>query len=251
MRFFRRIPDIVKGVVLYVALAVTALMVFFVAEQYIPYQAPQPAPVAQAAPAPRIVLPEPVEPYTPPVMFEEKRAGFIVKVVLENGHGSGVHIGNGLVLTNYHVAGKLKEVTLKSDDGDIQKAEVLWGNDSRDVALVLASHPERLSAAELSCRDLVNDELLTSYGNPTNIEFITIKGRVAGKARELGAFKNVVPVDMTIIPGMSGGPVLDGEGRLIGLNVGVMPVYVGITASLSGIGYIIPSSTICQLLGRV
>lgn len=245
----RRIPDIIRGTLLYLALIITASLALFVASQYIP--SPHPAPVAQAAPAPRIVLPEPVEPYTPPVMFEEKRAGFIVKVVLASGHGSGVHIGNGLVLTNYHVAGKLTEVTLKSDDGDIQKAEVLWGNEARDVALVLASHPERLATAELSCRDLVNDELLTSYGNPSNIEFITIKGSVAGKARDLGPWKSVVPVDMTIIPGMSGGAVMDKDGKLVGLNVGVMPVQIGMGVSLSGIGYIIPSSTICQLLGRV
>jgi len=62
------------------------------------------------------------------------RAASVVMVSDANGHGSGVYIGNGLVLTAAHVVGDSKTVTLHSDR-DLP-GEVLWSNKKYDLALV-------------------------------------------------------------------------------------------------------------------
>lgn len=56
--------------------------------------------------------------------------------------------------------------------------------------------------------------------------------------------------DLTIIPGMSGGPVMDGAGMVIGLSVGVATVPLGMGASIVRIGLVISGKTICDLMAR-
>jgi serine protease Do len=72
--------------------------------------------------------------------------------------------------------------------------------------------------------------------------------------RELGPWKEVLITDTTIVMGQSGGPIFEPDGRVIGIAVGVMPVPLpgplGPTPSLTGYGTVVPSSTICMLLGR-
>lgn len=172
----------------------------------------------------------------------------IVKIVLPAGHGSGVHIGNGYILTAEHVASK-GEVTIKSDAGDIRPGTVLWSNADYDIALIRAK-PDRLGVADLNCADLAPGQAVIAFGNPTELEFISTNGRVAGTVRSVGEWKVVFPVDMTILPGMSGGPVLDTNGRVAGINVGVLTAPIGFASSFTGIGVAVPSSVVCELLAR-
>lgn len=178
------------------------------------------------------------------------QASDVVKVMLESGHGSGVHIGDGYILTAAHVVGVNKEVTLKSSVGDIQKGAVLWANTTYDVALVRAERKGRLAAAHLSCRTAGVGENVEARGNPLMVEFVSAYGHVAGEPRALGAWKSVLVIDSTTVPGMSGGPVYDDAGDVVGITVGVMAVPLGFGASLSGFGTVVPSSVACMLMGR-
>lgn len=126
----------------------------------------------------------------------------VVEVIDGKGHGSGVHIGNGYVVTAAHVVGDNKSMTLKSPDGGTQEAEVLWRNKTYDVALMRAADPDKLGTAHLACRTPKAGELISAKGNPLNIEFVTVWGRVAGDAR-------------------------------------------------AGVGYAVPGSIVCALMGRV
>lgn len=49
---------------------------------------------------------------------------------------------------------------------------------------------------------------------------------------------------------MSGGPVFDADGHLIGITVGGLLAPIGNSASLTGIGFIVPSKSVCELLAR-
>lgn len=173
----------------------------------------------------------------------------MVKVKLPNGHGSGVSIGDGYIITAAHVAGTEKTVTLKLSDGSIRPATVLWASKEYDIALLKTS-PDRLGKAKLECRVAKDGEPIVSMGNPMALEFVSAYGKIAGSPREFAHWKSVYITDITTIMGQSGGPVFDADGDLIGITVGVMVAPINFTGSFVGYGFAVPSSEICSLLAR-
>lgn len=172
-----------------------------------------------------------------------------VKVELVQGHGSGVHIGDGLVLSAAHVASEGAAVKLKLDDGTTRDATVVWASKASDVALLRTS-ADGLSASRLNCAPVVIGQSVTARGNPLAIEFVTTYGHIVGAPMTLEKWQSVAPVDMVILPGMSGGPVFNAAGEVVGISVAVLTAPMGFSASLTGLGMIVPSSHICGLLGR-
>lgn len=179
----------------------------------------------------------------------EIKADSVVKIYAERGHGSAVHIGNGYYLTAAHVTGDRKEMKIKTALGDEGTASVLWASKQYDIALVKSGDPLLIGTANLDCRELENGEAIWLKGNPLNLEFITTSGFVAGAELSLGPWKAARPVDASLAGGMSGGPVFDAEGKLVGINVGGMVQRMGMGGSFVGISYIVPSSAICGLMG--
>lgn len=174
--------------------------------------------------------------------------GSTVKIVLDAGHGSGVHIGNGYIITAAHVVGD-KAPRVKLDDGSEQEAAVMWTNKAHDIALLRTA--STMSASALDCRVAANGEHVIARGNPTVLEFVSSAGRIAGAEREFGPWARVLPVDMTIVMGMSGGPIFAADGRVVGISVGVLVAQLGFAPSLTGFGAVVPSAAVCELLARV
>jgi S1-C subfamily serine protease len=170
-------------------------------------------------------------------------------VQLENGHGSGVHIGNGFIVTAAHVVGDAKEVQVKDKGGVFHKAEVLWANKASDIALLRTS-PDGMGVAHISCIVTKAGSPIVAYGNPLAIEFVAAYGKIAGEARATGPWKSVYVTDITTVMGQSGGPVFAENGDLIGITVGVMSAQIGFSGSLVGYGFVVPSSEVCGLLAR-
>lgn len=177
-------------------------------------------------------------------------AGPVVKILLKQGHGSGTHLGNGFILTAAHVVTGEKKVKLRLDTGGTQDAEVLWINETYDVALVRASKPEGLGVSPLACRGLVDNEPIVAMGNPAKLDFLTFRGFVSGHAREIGPWKVGVPVDISLIGGMSGGPIYDAENEVVGVIVGHLVIPVGLSGSWVRVGIVVPADVVCMLMGR-
>lgn len=178
----------------------------------------------------------------PATAAPQPMAGYSVKIDVPEGHGSGVHIGRGYILTAAHVADK-GGAEVQFDNGQKRPAQLLWSNTAYDVALLLIDDPA-LEAAPLACDEPRVGAVFRAYGNPGNIDFVSTAGSVVGGLRQHGPWKQVVVVDATIIPGMSGGGLI-ANGRVVGLSVGVMAA-----GGLTGIGYAVPGSAICKLLAR-
>lgn len=159
------------------------------------------------------------------------------------GHGSATHIGGGYFLTAAHV---IKDDATPLLDG--VNSEVLWVNEKYDVAL-LHANVYNTAKANLECREPEVSERVSMYGNPINLEGVTTWGQVSGVSREVGPWASVIPVNAAIAPGMSGGALMDEGGDLVGVNVGVMVMAVGFSGGPVGIGYSVPSSVICMLMG--
>jgi len=179
-----------------------------------------------------------------------RQASSVVKILIDGRHGSGVHIGNGLILTAAHVAKDSADVTLKSSFGDIQDAEVLWVNKARDVALLKAKRPERLQSSPLICAPLTLGQKITAEGNPGAAEFVRFRGEVAGAAREIDQWAWANPIDMSGGPGISGGPIFDEFGQVVGVYVGAYLIPIGMGGTFMGLGIVVPSDVICELLAK-
>jgi S1-C subfamily serine protease len=167
-----------------------------------------------------------------------------VKVLLDRGHGSGVHIGGGYYVTAAHVARHAKtskRFDVKFLDKSIKKADVLWINEEYDLAMIRAD-ADGVESAELRCEWARRGDEIRVFGNPMDLEFIMTIGRIAGDARTIAHWRSAYVVDVTIAVGNSGGPVYDVGGKIIGILVG---------GSDSGFAIAVPSYNVCQLLARI
>lgn len=186
----------------------------------------------------------PVAPTTP-------LAGATVRVFHDAGHGSGVHIGHGLILTAAHVVKDHADgIKIKTDAGVETTAEVLWASAEHDVAL-LRDADLSAASARLDCRATKVGEHVSAVGNPGPLEFVTTWGRVAAIEKARANWKSTIMIDSTVAPGMSGGPLFDRYGHVIGIVVGVQisgssPFGINIVP----ISYIVPSTDVCRLLAR-
>jgi S1-C subfamily serine protease len=174
-----------------------------------------------------------------------------------HGHGSGVYLGHGLVLTAAHVANAdVKKLTVKTNKTGEYEAKLIWSIKSADVALIDIGEnaDSSIAASPLACRKPVEGELVRSEGNPLGEKWLKTWGRVAGETGPRYDNDALTPLDMTILPGVSGGPVFDKDGYVIGLNdaVMLMPLlgspFGG--AQVTGIGYMVPSYVACRFMGR-
>lgn len=185
------------------------------------------------------------QPLSAPVLQAES----YVKVVYSNGHGSAAYIGDGYFVTAAHVVRDQPDAPLLLSDGRKVQGEVLWVNKAYDIALVRAK-VGGIVAAPLRCTvPVIGDEIHAS-GNPGDQDRVTTWGRVAGDERSTGFWRSVVVVNMAVVPGMSGGPVYDESGAVVGITVGVMLSQAGMSASMVAVGYVVPGKTVCALLAR-
>lgn len=168
------------------------------------------------------------------------------------GHGSGVHIGHGYILTAAHVVGTSATMEITDDRGTSQTGTVLWVNKAYDVALIQIVDASKIAVSRLDCstRLAVGDDI-SAFGNPLNLQFIRTWGKVASTYAAREPWKLSFIANIAIAPGMSGGGVFDTAGNVVGLAVGiaVKPTGLGGAAPFA-ISYIVPSSAVCTLMAR-
>lgn len=168
-----------------------------------------------------------------------------VKVLgLDGSHGSAVHVGNGLYITAAHVLQHWSQVEIKNDQGEQITALVGMKRDDYDVAALWVPDPDFVSASPLNCLSLTKGEQVRVEGNPMKLEFVEFDVKVVGKPVEYAMWNLVYPVTPMIVPGMSGGGAFDQNGDVRGISVGVIKVDV----SLGNIGFVVPSSVVCDFL---
>lgn len=196
--------------------------------------------------------PSAAEPETPQIAAMPKPLRpAVVRIYNDVGHGSGVHIGGGAILTAAHVVARPDvEYTVVDSKGYEQKAEILWASKEYDVALLKVPTSGLLNASALVCDDLPIGTPVRAEGYGLDKVMFTSLGQVGSDPIPYGDTKRVVPADISFAPGMSGGPVWTASGGLAGLVSSIKIIPMGYSATLTGIGLYVPASTICGLLGR-
>jgi S1-C subfamily serine protease len=171
--------------------------------------------------------------------------------------GSGILMdADGHVLTNAHVVDGASSVTVKFGDGEALPAKVLGVDDSTDVA-VLEVDPDDVDAKPLELGDSdavkVGDGAI-AIGNPYGLDRTVTSGIVSALQRQISApngftISDVIQTDAAINPGNSGGPLIDADGRVIGIN---SQIATGSGSSGSvGIGFAVPIDTAKNVAGQI
>lgn len=169
-------------------------------------------------------------------------ASAMVKVTVEAGEGSGFYVGNGLVVTAAHVIDGAQTIRIKSQDGTVCEAAAVNVDKEHDVGVARITGDCKLpSTATISCRIPTIGEALEAVGNPLEMEGVRVWGRVAATPRAIGPWGVGVLVDMTSAPGLSGAPVYDRNGEVVGIVVGAKNSAYGIIA----LTVMVPGSVLC------
>ena len=156
--------------------------------------------------------------------------------------GSGFIISaDGYILTNNHMVENAKEVKIELADDRKFDAEIIGTDPESDIAVVKID-AEDLPYLELAdSDDLKVGEWVLAIGNPLSFSHTVTAGIVSAKGRSprLAHFENFIQTDAAINRGNSGGPLLNLDGKVVGINTAI----VGATGNI-GIGFAIPSNMV-------
>jgi S1-C subfamily serine protease len=172
----------------------------------------------------------------------------------DGGQGSGViWSADGDVVTNNHVVEGVDSVTVAFADGQRMSGSVLATDPRSDLAVV---RTKRTGLPKATFRDDLPrvGELALAIGNPLGFEESVTEGIISGLNRAIpGAAQNapalvdLIQTDAGISPGNSGGALVAGDGRVMGINVAYIPPTAGAVA----IGFAIPSPTVIDVVTQL
>ena len=157
----------------------------------------------------------------------------------QNGLGSGVIVSeDGYILTNNHVVENADEIKVALNDEREFTAKVVGRDDKSDVAVL------KVDAKDLPYLHLANSDTLEvgdvvlAIGNPFGVGQTVTMGIVSATGRgNIGLdYEDFIQTDAAINPGNSGGPLIDAEGRLVGINTAI----ISRSGGNQGIGFAIP-----------
>ena len=162
--------------------------------------------------------------------------GSVVLVILPGGHGSGVLVSaDGYLLTNAHVVGQNKAVTIRWSDGFETSGEVVRVHAKRDVALV-KTDPHGRTPLPTRFSLMQPGETVLAIGAPLERELQGTATRGVVSANRIMDGYSFIQSDVTVNPGNSGGALIDDKGYLVGLtDIGLRPDGVP-----SGLNFFIP-----------
>ncbi|MDR1496494.1 MAG: S1C family serine protease [Clostridiales Family XIII bacterium] len=175
------------------------------------------------------------------------------------GVGTGIIVdASGYILTNSHVVldGEFDKIEVLLSDGSTIPGKLLWNDSSVDLAIIkIDAAGNALKPAELGDSDKVKiGSYVAAIGNPLGLDFngsIT-QGVVSGLGRSISAssgngnvttMEDLIQVDAAINSGNSGGPLLDREGKVIGVNTA--------KAQAEGMGFAIPINIAKPIVEKV
>ncbi len=150
------------------------------------------------------------------------------------GTGSGVLFSpEGFLLTNHHVVGESDRVRVRLHDGQEVSGRVVGNDPWTDLALVRADGDTFPYAPLGDSAKLRVGQLVVAIGSPLGFESTVTAGVVSALGRTLRSVTghlvdNVIQTDAALNPGNSGGPLVDGRGRVVGINTAVIQPAQGI-----------------------
>ncbi len=165
------------------------------------------------------------------------------------GLGSGfIFASDGQILTNAHVVSQARRIRVTLADGRSFDAGLVGADSEIDVAVVRIG-ADHLPVAEMSRSPLKVGQLVIAVGNPYGLNWTVTAGVVSALNRTLDApgvrkMTGLIQTDTSINPGNSGGPLVDSQGRVVGITTAMMPM-------AQGLGFSIPLDAVTSAVARI
>jgi serine protease Do len=185
-------------------------------------------------------------------IYEKKEGGErYVKVA----YGSGTIIDGGYIVTNYHVVMKGEQYQVMVRDSlplaleKFDNGEYFLADPKTDLAVLKIKEDDRGAARPVPFGDsnrLCEGEWVLAIGNPYGLHRTITSGIVSSKGRDNIGFADIedfIQTDVPINPGNSGGPLINLEGKLVGINTAIRSESGG----YQGISFAIPSNLVRQV----
>ena len=175
---------------------------------------------------------------------------------LEAGSGSGAVLDKaGHVLTNFHVVEGAKEIEVTLFNEKSYAATPVGADPVNDIAILKIDAPEDvLYPVTLGTSENLKVGMRCfALGNPFGLDRTMSQGIISSLNRTLEVqenwtIKSIIQIDAAVNPGNSGGPLLDTQGRMIGMNVAIATRLGAQFGQSAGIGFAIPVDLIKRVL---
>jgi serine protease Do len=166
---------------------------------------------------------------------------------VERSQGSGFIIGSdGVIVTNAHVVDGATKIVVRLADKREFSANVVGSDPHTDVAIIKIATKENLPTLKLGDSDhLEVGEWVMAVGNPFGLDNSLSSGIVSAKGRYLGDdYDRLIQTDANLNPGSSGGPLVDLNGNVVGINKAIISQGGGNL----GIGFATPINLVKEIL---
>jgi len=172
-----------------------------------------------------------------------------------SGTGSGfVWDDHGHVITNLHVIADASAATVKLADGRDYPASLVGASPAHDIAVLKIAPAGKplVPVAVGTSDDLRVGQKVFAIGNPFGLDWTLTTGIVSALDRSLdgergSVMRHLVQTDAAINPGNSGGPLLDSDGRLIGINTAIYSP----SGASAGVGFAVPVDTVNRVVPQI
>ncbi|HYZ75895.1 MAG TPA: trypsin-like peptidase domain-containing protein [Gaiellaceae bacterium] len=173
--------------------------------------------------------------------------------------GSGFVIDKaGHIITNYHVIAGARSVEVSFSNHDSMKAKIVGKDPGTDIAVLKVNARSRaLTPLTLGNSDAVRvGDAVVAIGNPFGLDRSVTAGIVSALQREIQApnsyaIDHVIQTDAAINHGNSGGPLLNADGRVIGVNAQIETGTGNGGGGNVGIGFAIPINTVRTVVAQL
>lgn len=167
-----------------------------------------------------------------------------------NGMGTGIIIDPaGFILTNFHVVKDVKQIQVTLHDGTTTTGQLIAHDHPTDLALLKIRSVSKLPTIPLgTSTDVMLAETVAALGNAYGYEDTVTRGIVSEIGRTVQVsdkqvYHNLIQTDAAINPGNSGGPLINLDGKMIGINVAVR-------VGAQGIAFAIPVNDAIEIAGQ-
>jgi S1-C subfamily serine protease len=180
---------------------------------------------------------------------------FFMNPIPQEGSGSGfVYDDQGHIITNYHVVGTAESIQVIFADGTSVAAEVIGSDATYDLAVLevtdgIEDMPALSPVALADSDQLSVGQFVVAIGSPFGLQQTATFGIISSLGRIIESpdgryIGEAIQTDAPINPGNSGGPLLDLQGRVIGVNAQI----VSPSQASAGIGFAIPVNIVKRVI---